>query len=796
MSYQVLARKWRPQNFGQLVGQEHVVAAITNALENNRLHHAYLFTGTRGVGKTTIARIFSKSLNCETGMTATPCGECGTCVDIDQGSYIDLLEIDAASRTKVEDTRDILDNVQYKPTRGRFKVYLIDEVHMLSKHSFNALLKTLEEPPPHVKFLLATTDPQKLPVTILSRCLQFNLKAMSREQITGQLSHILEQEQLHSEPEALAQLARAANGSMRDALSLTDQAIAQGNGRVTVNVVTDMLGLMDKNQVLKLLQAVIAQQGSEVFTQIDHLASQSVNFANVLGELQSLLHQIALTQIVPDACKLETISPRAIYQLSREVPAEQVQLLYQIALLGRKDLPHALDQRSGFEMTIMRMLAFAPADSQLTSTTSTPSGDQTDIAASQLAEQQQHIVNQAEGLRKMAAAIGHSTQKKTLDNEQSQAQSASLKESQEQSNAIEPSVGSPAKQQPSVPEQPQATELTEETAIEGDEHHQLSQQVAQGNAHESVTEIATQPSLDTAALLAVQSQLRQVQQTPLATTTAKEQNNSSADDSLLARMRTARENAQQQQVGTEEQKALHPSDLSEALPATTDVEADTRVNTPESQSEVQQTGAQEQASNIESPYEASAADDLQPPPWATESITDSQEQGESVAPLGQITPQQDFDSDHGHLEVEVTIQIPSMHNGKKVTHASQIDVWSRLIQQSGVQGLTKQLAIHSAMKRVPDGCQLTLLSSQQHLLNENSRAQLEHALSQVWQKPITLGIELGEPVNTPFSIQQAIKTMRLADAKQQINQDAGVQLLQSTFGATIDEASIQAVMTD
>ncbi|MEQ3652785.1 MAG: DNA polymerase III subunit gamma/tau, partial [Glaciecola sp.] len=249
MSYQVLARKWRPQKFAELVGQEHVVSAISNALDNDKLHHAYLFTGTRGVGKTTIARIFSKSLNCETGQSATPCGTCNACTDIDEGRFVDLLEIDAASRTKVEDTRELLDNVQYKPTRGRFKVYLIDEVHMLSKHSFNALLKTLEEPPPHVKFLLATTDPQKLPVTILSRCLQFSLKALSREQIQTQLEHILKQESIPSEASALGHLARAAQGSMRDALSLTDQAIAQGNNQVTLATVTEMLGLLDKNQV-------------------------------------------------------------------------------------------------------------------------------------------------------------------------------------------------------------------------------------------------------------------------------------------------------------------------------------------------------------------------------------------------------------------------------------------------------------------------------------------------------------------------------------------------------------------
>lgn len=365
MSYQVLARKWRPNTFSELVGQEHVVAAITNALDNNRLHHAYLFTGTRGVGKTTIARIFAKSLNCEKGMGSNPCGVCPTCKEIEQGNYVDLLEIDAASRTKVEDTRELLDNVQYKPTRAQYKVYLIDEVHMLSKHSFNALLKTLEEPPPHVKFLLATTDPQKLPITILSRCLQFTLKALTREQIQRQLAHILEQEDLVAESAALHELARAAQGSMRDSLSLTDQAIAQGNGEVTAQVVADMLGLLDRNVVLKLLHGVLKKDKHQVLQIIDDLAVQAPDFGQLLGELMSYLHQIALTQFVPEACKLETHAARAVFTLAKSIPPEQVQMLYQIALQGRKDLPHAVEGRIGLEMTLLRMLAFVPENTML-----------------------------------------------------------------------------------------------------------------------------------------------------------------------------------------------------------------------------------------------------------------------------------------------------------------------------------------------------------------------------------------------------------------------------------------------
>ena len=361
MSYQVLARKWRPQKFSELVGQEHVVDAISNALDNNRLHHAYLFTGTRGVGKTTIARIFAKSLNCETGQSANPCGKCPTCVDIEQGRFVDLLEIDAASRTKVEDTRELLDNVQYRPTRGEYKVYLIDEVHMLSKHSFNALLKTLEEPPPHVKFLLATTDPQKLPITILSRCLQFNLKALSREQISTQLEHVLTDEQLPFEKPALSLIARAAQGSMRDALSLTDQAIAQGNSNVTQAVVTDMLGLLDRNHILRIAQALANGDNQSILALVEELAAHAPDFQQVLNELNATLHQIALTQIVPDACRLESTHAKAIFQLAKTFSPEHVQLLYQIGIEGVRSLSHAPDPRTGVEMALLRMMAFTPS---------------------------------------------------------------------------------------------------------------------------------------------------------------------------------------------------------------------------------------------------------------------------------------------------------------------------------------------------------------------------------------------------------------------------------------------------
>ncbi|EBS4938562.1 DNA polymerase III subunit gamma/tau [Salmonella enterica subsp. enterica serovar Java] len=361
MSYQVLARKWRPQTFADVVGQEHVLTALANGLSLGRIHHAYLFSGTRGVGKTSIARLLAKGLNCETGITATPCGVCDNCREIEQGRFVDLIEIDAASRTKVEDTRDLLDNVQYAPARGRFKVYLIDEVHMLSRHSFNALLKTLEEPPAHVKFLLATTDPQKLPVTILSRCLQFHLKALDVEQIRHQLEHILNEEHIAHEPRALQLLSRAADGSLRDALSLTDQAIASGDGQVSTQAVSAMLGTLDDDQALSLVEAVVDANGERVMSLINEAAARGIEWEALLVEMLSLLHRIAMVQLSPAALGSDMAAiEQRMRELARTVPPGDLQLYYQTLLIGRKELPWAPDLRMGVEMTLLRALAFHP----------------------------------------------------------------------------------------------------------------------------------------------------------------------------------------------------------------------------------------------------------------------------------------------------------------------------------------------------------------------------------------------------------------------------------------------------
>lgn len=407
MSYQVLARKWRPRRFSDVVGQQHVLAALENGLREQRLHHAYLFSGTRGVGKTSIARLFAKGLNCETGITATPCDQCTNCLAIDEGRFIDLIEIDAASRTKVEDTRELLDNVQYKPTVGRFKVYLIDEVHMLSRHSFNALLKTLEEPPEYVKFLLATTDPQKLPITILSRCMQFHLRALDQQQIADHLEFVLQQEQIPFEINALQKLAKAAQGSIRDSLSLTDQAIAVSNGDITLEIVNQMLGLMDSHYALELVQALAQADGEQAMKLLQKIASKGVDWAQLLNELAELLHTIAMLQLLPHQHSDE---PSQLHFLAKQLPPEDVQFFYQLMLTGKKELPYAPEQRVGVEMTILRALAFHPKHID-TTTSTTPVAKKAENSTA--IEQPISQVTQLK--QQLAQTLPRSTQKNSVE---------------------------------------------------------------------------------------------------------------------------------------------------------------------------------------------------------------------------------------------------------------------------------------------------------------------------------------------------------------------------------------------
>ncbi|WP_293749351.1 DNA polymerase III subunit gamma/tau [uncultured Paraglaciecola sp.] len=810
MGYQVLARKWRPNRFGELVGQEHVVTAISNALDNDRLHHAYLFTGTRGVGKTTIARIFSKSLNCEQGLSSKPCGQCSTCKEIENGNFIDLLEIDAASRTKVEDTRELLDNVQYKPSRGRYKVYLIDEVHMLSKHSFNALLKTLEEPPPHVKFLLATTDPQKLPVTILSRCLQFNLKALSRTQISQQLDFILGEEGIQSDKEALSQLARAAQGSMRDALSLTDQAIAQGNGVVGLQIVTDMLGLMDKNQVLKLVHAVVQKDSLKVMQQVELMSIQAPDYGLVLAEIMSLLHQIALTQFVPDACKLETISARAIFQLAKSVPVEQIQLLYQIALTGKKDLPHAADARTGLEMTLLRMLAFSPSNLKLDALDIAAKTPDVEVAIPQSVSQTQNadvaapvvetpvahvtddLVNQSE------AAVEHSSPENSPVevNEESQPSShqimsAEPEQHQDESHAVGQSESTDeslvAQQQdimqqaedfghqPIDYDQYQPVSMEEQSAeafsgdypsanfenthVENDAMH--PREIPQAATQQQVD---AQPSTSTADLIALRNKLKQSQRDEGEGAEQVKKSDSAAPFDL-ASIRKQNQEAENKpaEENNSNQKPLIPA-VNHSEPSVTPVNAEPMVNTV--------------------------------PPW---SVDNGSQITPVVSPFSaeKIIEEADIFDSSAHLDEEnvgdVTLEISAfLPDQQKVIKALQVDDWSKLIEDMQVTALTKQLALHSAYNRQGDTVKLTLLETKSHLISDTAQQQLKEALCLALEGAIGLEIELGQPINTPYALQLKVNQVRKEYACEVVKNDPGIQLLQQQFAAKVDEQSIQA----
>lgn len=739
MSYQVLARKWRPSKFSELVGQEHVVTAISNALDNNRLHHAYLFTGTRGVGKTTIARIFAKSLNCESGLSANPCGQCGTCKDIEQGRFVDLLEIDAASRTKVDDTRELLDNVQYRPTQGDYKVYLIDEVHMLSKHSFNALLKTLEEPPPHVKFLLATTDPQKLPVTILSRCLQFNLKALSREQIQQQLSYVLTQEQINHEPAALAQLARAANGSMRDALSLTDQAIAQGNNQISASIVTDMLGLMDKNQILKMLHSLIEGHKEAVFEQVEALAQTAPNYANVLDELMSLLHQIAMTQVVPEACKLETISARAIYKLAGAISKEQVQLLYQMALQGKQDLPHSMDSRSGFEMVLLRMLAFSPA---------TEVEDFVEIIKSDM---HNHMVEVGEMVTFAPA---------------------------------------PAPVEPAAVIEPISV-IVEEPQENTEEKVDFSE-VMNDMFAEPEPQIESSPKIGSDPLL---SELVDIMDE------AAEMHPHQFDDSDLPPEAYMDNDdysevpidVQVQQDSQPQVKAVSHDTLDDLLSLRDELSAP--ATTPEITPTVQLQTAEQESTERE-PAEL----EIVPlPPVAPSSSADADVSEEPSQPLAQ--PERDPSKmglvHHEDMpavnfqQVQAEQLTAILPNGDKLTSAAQIDEWANTISKLNLGGLNKQLAIHSAFQRNANTVTLLLDEQKGHLQSDAAIDVVCTALSNHFGEPINVNVTCGQPTHTPFSLQMQINQIRKAHAEAIFNSDPELQKLKNTFGASVVDGSLK-----
>ncbi len=686
MSYQVLARKWRPKTFADVVGQQHVLTALANGLRENRLHHAYLFSGTRGVGKTSIARLFAKGLNCVNGVTAEPCGVCEHCKAIEEGNFIDLIEIDAASRTKVEDTRELLDNVQYKPVLGRYKVYLIDEVHMLSRHSFNALLKTLEEPPEYVKFLLATTDPHKLPVTILSRCMQVHLKALEPSQIANHLGYILNQEQIPFESLALDKLANAAQGSLRDSLSLTDQAIAMSNGNVTLNIVNEMLGLLDETQAIEMIYALQQGNGEKLMQVVDAVANKAGDWDELLREVAENLHKIAMQQLLPQTSLTEADH---IGFLAKHIAPQDVQFFYQVVVSGRKELSLAPTARMGAEMVLLRALAFHPK------------------------------------------FIGQ-----PLNVEVSTQESSSQNSSSAVENRVKPSsqTVSPAIEMPVVSQ-----------AIKA--HYQDRKKSA---TNESVAKT-------------VQSQVAQPQSPQLAEPLV----NSPVLGALNGLDQLdAMPSSPSQEKKKSDRLAQHSS---EKLTALSHV-----VETPETKSAVENPNESEREEN------------------------DSEVLGEdyrwewSNPELAQIEQGPKPSDIKAAILQDITPELQ-----QKIVHLTEEqDRWAQLIEQSGVENLTKEFALNTFIwTESEDALKLGVRSSHGHLNQDKHCKLLQQAISHVLGKTIALTVEINddEQYLTPTDYRRKIYAQLREQAKQDLLQDQKLQLLEREFDCSVDMKSIRPV---
>jgi DNA polymerase-3 subunit gamma/tau len=729
MSYQVLARKWRPQHFGQLVGQDHVKTALTNALNHNRLHHAYLFTGTRGVGKTTIARIFAKSLNCETGVTSTPCGVCSACVEIDQGFFVDLLEIDAASRTKVEDTRDLLDNVQYAPSRGRYKVYLIDEVHMLSRHSFNALLKTLEEPPPHVKFLLATTDPQKLPVTVLSRCLQFSLKALSPEQIKQHLSYVLAQEGIPAAEDALALLARAAKGSLRDSLSLTDQAIAQSNSNITVPLVRDMLGYLEQQWAELLLAAVINRDLAALKQHLDQLVQQHSHFAHVLDDMLALLHLAALSQFNWQAADLVTDHSVFVQQLAEQQSPEQLQLFYQLLISGKKELAFAPEPRIGLEMALLRAVAFVPGAADTSP------------------------------VMRASAPVSHAAELKAKFN---LPETAAPAKDPEPALAMAESLPSESEAVVELP--PEQHVATEVVAA-----------VAQPSAPAGIAaSILARRGIKTDAVSAdrvVETQSEKKSEPTPAVAKA-------AEPVVMPRAQVASSAVeqpvlQQQAVLQQQVPVNQPSQTAPAVIQLTQVSA-----AAQEQPEPAMSAYPDESEPSDIPTEDAdfAAD------WAWQEFQQQHQTEPTPEPQPIAVPES-----KAQYRFDGVITAENF----SVRLAAQVDEWAALVDSLNLGGLLRLYLLHSCISWAGDTVQLLVCQSQQHLDKEKFRAEIVKELSQAFDKAVQLDIQYQPWVdNCPVAIQQRIEQERLVYVEQLLQQDPWVVQLQKEFGAEIVADSI------
>ncbi|MEW6981806.1 DNA polymerase III subunit gamma/tau [Colwelliaceae bacterium 6471] len=798
MSYQVLARKWRPKTFQQLMGQEHVVTVLVNALSQKRLHHAYLFTGTRGVGKTTIARIFAKSLNCQQGITATPCGECDACIDIDQGRFVDLLEIDAASRTKVDDTREILDNVQYAPSRGRYKVYLIDEVHMLSRSSFNALLKTLEEPPEHVKFILATTDPQKLPITVLSRCLQFHLKALTVSQIEQQLMETLAQEKITHDAGTLTLLAKAARGSMRDALSLTDQSIAQGQGVISIANVQQMLGGVDQNWVYKILILLIKQDSAALMALSQEIASYAPNYARLLAELIQLLHHIALAQIVDLQFDLSAEQASLLRKFCQAISAEDVQLYYQIALNGRKDLPYAANEQAAFDMVLLRLLAFKPmqyADAKVTPVqlTDVPDFDDVELADTQISG------NNNDYQSDKTAQESHATH--AIPDE-----SDNIETVKSIDNVLEPSVSiTPSARMDDALSLEQVSSTETEQVL--DAEMLAIERSAQEQGMMTSDNIPCENSNDIIGQELSSSESNEIEP-DLFNTTIEElvsndsqiYNESQSGNPPLALDDTA---------GNLQGETIAPQLDAEPIHKVEEVTASNIESSPNNAPllATQEVEENQYASPLEAvlatrnmlrsrkkqledkpkkPSDANARHEITPD---TQQELETKNKDSSVTAVKPKNKLPDLES------LPEQPYSPDIIDPTSIRFANQVDRWANMIDTMALTARVRQLAIHATIgeNSTDDLLVLNLDQSTKHLFSEAAHQQLEQSISTFLTRKVTVEVNIVEQtIADPYQIQTDINDKRLEYAIALIHDDDAVKTLQQEFQAELDESSIVA----
>ena len=748
MSYLALARKWRPTKFKEVVGQAHVLTALENALSQNRLHHAYLFSGTRGVGKTTIGRLFAKGLNCETGITSTPCGECSTCKEIDEGRFVDLLEIDAASRTKVEDTRELLDNVQYKPARGRFKVYLIDEVHMLSRHSFNALLKTLEEPPEYVKFLLATTDPQKLPVTILSRCLQFHLKPISVDNIHEQLDHILAEESVDSDARALGMIAHAADGSMRDALSLTDQAIALGNGSVTSDRVSHMLGTLDTDQAIHLLEAISSKQPQLAMDSIQNLAENGIEWDGLLNQLSTQLHRIAMYQALPSTLDKTQPDSEKLELLSRALSPQDIQLYYQIVLKGREDLPLSPTARVGIEMIVLRMMAFRPAEQVSATVIST--------SPATAAQGQAPAQSVARPVSQPASMVDprQPTQAPTVSQPQVQQQAPVQQQPMQQQN--------PAQYSDS---QGYAEHSGNQGYSEQDyPHSQYDAPPAYDERSSYGAEQAMSPT--TQQMPPQQNQATNQSQPQQASTEPTQQEQPVRSSSPVSGLRHQLR-SQRRGNATTESKGAAPK-KAKAAPVKSSVLD--RV--------AQQHGSSVRVSPTSQHTAVSKDDENEPYRWKPSKPVVKEVSKE-------LTPTQ-IKRALEHIKTPEMVE-------KLFNESVEQDEWSATIKKLDTAKLVEQLALNSVYEQSGTSVTLTLRANQAHLNTDRAQSELLQALNIALGEECHLSVEIGEKGETPLELRERLYQGKLQHAFSSLENDANVQFIEKRFAAELDRDSVRPI---